>query len=317
MEELEKMRIYLDGLSCMRFRGVNESKYTMLTSLQRKCPASMKDHQIVYMTELLNRVKSNAEVITYFRNNNIAINDITCLALMQHHCLPTPLLDFSTNINIALSFAALDINMNSGYDEIDKYVSLYYFDKVFEHEVGISIQHIINTGMTSGIQKLQDYRLHHPNESVNASILYDINEFISWNDIKELELAYIEYQPLAPNVETLSGQSLNIANPNHERQKGCFIFNLCNESMPLEENWNKRTIDSRNRFCMNKGASFSQFPFSGIMTKEKISCLDIKKDVIKRWSEKKTILLYDNSQANLAIKQKLQEILEEMDGAYN
>lgn len=66
------------------------------------------------------------------------------------------------------------------------------------------------------------------------------------------ELALVEYQKLAPNVVTLSGEGLDLTNPNLANQKGCFILNLYDEGMPMEENWNMRTIAHRNEFWQAK-----------------------------------------------------------------
>ena len=312
-DELQKFIADLENNSRLRFRGVCEAKYTMLTSLQRNCPSEMRGRQKEYMTHLLHRIKNSPDVITYFSDMGVAINDISCLALMQHYGLPTPLLDFSTDINIALSFAADGLKTDIANDETDNFVSLYVFDKVYEYEVGITIQQILMNGMANGIQLLHDHFREKPTENIDASILYNINEFISWNDIKDIELAFIEYQPLAPGVVTLSGQSLDLSNPNSDRQKGCFLLNLYNEIMPLEENWNGRTFEYRNQFWKNRGPGFRKLPFSGVMTRDKMCCFDIKKEVITHWADKNRIQLYDNSPISIAIKEKMRNIKTTLD----
>lgn len=123
-DDLQDLIAGMSPRSCLRFRGVCEAKYNMFTSLQRNCPKVMNGRQKDYMSLLLHCVKTNPEVIAYFQDKGIAINDISCLALMQHFGLPTPLLDFSTDIVIALSFAADGINKPLGGDETDHYVSL-------------------------------------------------------------------------------------------------------------------------------------------------------------------------------------------------
>lgn len=128
-KELEALITALSQRNCLRFRGVSESKYTMLTSLQRKCLSSFKGTQKEYMSQLLLKVKEDAIVINYFQSLGIAINDIPCMALMSHLGLPTPMLDFSTDIIVALSFAADGVNMASGNDETDEYVSYMFLIK--------------------------------------------------------------------------------------------------------------------------------------------------------------------------------------------
>lgn len=116
-EELLKLVTDLGGNPCLRFRGVSEAKYTMLTSLQRKHPAPVRE-QKEYVSRLLSVIKSDVDVIDFFYKRGIAINDVSCLALMQHQGLPTPLLDFSTDIKVALAFAADGVNI-SGNDETE------------------------------------------------------------------------------------------------------------------------------------------------------------------------------------------------------
>lgn len=226
---------------------------------------------------------------------------------MQHLGLPTPFLDFSTKISIALAFAAAGMSIN-GNDETDEYVSLYVFDKVYEYELGMPLQQMYTTGMANGIQRLKEYMMSSNSKLVDFSVLCNIDEFVKWYDVMTLELMYVEYQPIAPGVVTLSGQILDLSNPNLDRQNGCFILNLFHEKMPLEDNWNQRTIQERNHFWMNSVSGVRTLPYSGVMTRDKMMCFDIKKSVIQQWSAKNHIQLYDNSQEMLDIKQKLSEI---------
>lgn len=185
---------------------------------------------------------------------------------------------------------------------------------VYEYEVGIPVQQIYLNGIASGIQFLQD---HWGKELLNqeqASILYNINEFVKWSDIRNMELSFIEYQPLASGVVTLSGQRLNMSNPNLDKQKGCFILNLYDEKMPLEENWNMRTIERRNQFWINRESELDLLPYSGVVTREKIRCYDIPKNVIKKWAEDNAISLYDWSEATQDIKTKIVDIQKRLEG---
>ena len=311
-EDLQQLIVSIGNNPNMRYRGVNESKYTMLTSLQRNAPAKMCGHQKDYLSVLLYRVKSDKDVVAYFKSQNIPINDISCMALMQHLGLPTPLLDFSVDINVALSFAEDGMIISSGSDETDDYVSLYVIDLEKEKEVAMSVQQIYKLGMADGEQRWKDYLQCHPNEPVDATILFDLDQFMKWDDIKNNQLSFIEYQPLAPSVTTLSGDSLDLTNPNLSNQKGCFIVNLYDEKMPMEENWNMRTVARRNLFWQTK-SGVQVLPFSGVMTNNMMYCYDIKKKVISKWAANNKLQLYVNTHANVALKQKLDDIMVQLD----
>ena len=167
--------------------------------------------------------------------------------------------------------------------------------------------------MVSGEQMWKDFMMKHPNEPVDVSLLYDIDKFVKWSDIKDLELAFIEYQPFAPNVTTLSGESLDLTNPNLTNQKGCFILNLYDEAMPMEENWNMRTLARRNQFWLSR-IGVQTLPFSGVQINEQMYCYDIKKDVILQWATVNKLQLYVNSPMNVALKQRLQSIQAQLNG---
>lgn len=309
-EELITIVSNISGNDNNRYRGVNEAKYTMLTSIQRFYQnIKINVSQNEYISQLLYRVKSDSDVKNYFNKQNIPINDISCMALMQHQGLPTPMLDFSTDINIALSFAEDGMNMASSSNKIDDYVSLYVIDLSVETEVAASVQQIYQRGMVSGKLMLNEFRQENPNTPVNASILYDMDRFIKWKDISGFSLSFIEYQQKAPGVVTLSGQQLDLTNPNLVKQKGCFVLNLHNESMPMEDNWNMRTLSSRNQIW-SSGAQ--KLPFSGVHTYEKMRCYDIKKVVMEEWAQRNKVELYDNSTENKAIKQKLHDIQDDI-----
>jgi hypothetical protein len=311
-DELQEVIAQIGDKNALRFRGVCEAKYTMLSSLQRNCPSQLAGGQKGYMAALLYRVKTDKVVDDYFNNKRRRNNDLTCMALMQHLGLPTPLLDFSVDINVALSFAADGVKMNSGNDETDGYVSLYVFNKDSEFEIGYSVQQAYMNGVATGEKMLKDYREQHPNESVDASILDEVNQFIKWDDLKECEIAFVEHQPIAPAVVMLSGQKFDIENPNIARQKGCFLINLYDEAIPLEDNWNGRSIEKRDLFWTTRSDA-TVWPYKGAITRDKITCYDIRKDVIMSWAEKYKCDLYDTSAEILQLKKRLFEIKEKLD----
>ena len=76
-----------------------------------------------YITSLLSNCREWEEgiIVKYLTNNGIEASDLILLTIMQHYGAPTPLLDFSSNINVALYFAAQIDSPKS----LDDYMSVY------------------------------------------------------------------------------------------------------------------------------------------------------------------------------------------------
>ncbi len=55
VDELESTILDLEAQPNLRFRGVNEAKYKMMTSLQRMCPSKELTKQKEYLTRLLSK----------------------------------------------------------------------------------------------------------------------------------------------------------------------------------------------------------------------------------------------------------------------
>lgn len=117
------------------YRGQPEAKYKLYNSLQRlwiekKMPA---DHNKFYklVENLIGNCKSwNQGIIPkYLKYSGINENDISYLSIMQHYGLPTPLLDFTENIDKSLFFAIENIDHSPTSVEIENYFSVYYIFK--------------------------------------------------------------------------------------------------------------------------------------------------------------------------------------------
>lgn len=303
IDKLNELQDELSRKSEYRFRGVFQAKYHMLTSLQRLCPKEISNND--YMRGLLTNVKGDSTIKKFFEDNNIYINDLSCLSLMQHLGMPTPLLDFTIDINIALSFAAEDADINDHIIETDDYCSLYYFNLSEETEISdANVQNVLATSINEEEKKCVEFIQNNPNASLDDSILREINNFVTWDDLASLEIAFVEYQRLATQVRTLDYQELDITNSNLLNQKGVFVINQFDDKIPLEENWNMRTNNSRKKLASSL-PSGSSLPFSGIYTKEKISCVNINKKVILEWKQQHHIELYDNSKGFKALEKRL------------
>lgn len=307
--ELTKCIDELNKKKSFRFRGVSEAKYLMFTSLQRHLP-NWSNHK-EYILELLANVKKNKKIQKYFEDKNISINDLSCLSLMQHLGLPTPFLDFTIDVKIALSFAADSSDAEKTEDKmtICDYCSLYYFDLKKENEINYNIQKVLKTGIDGGVNLCEEYRKTHPYENLDDSSLRKINEYINWKQLEKIEIGYIENQEISPIVITFNNEILDINNPNIMKQKGAFLINQYKNEMPLNENWNMRTSKRRSESMKGIKDGIHENSFTGIQTKKKMHCVNIKKSVILEWSKKNQISVYDKSIRDL--QQSLESILDD------
>jgi len=78
---------------------------------------------------------------------------------MQHTGLPTPFLDFTTDMIVALSFAANRINLSSSKQEINDYVSLYLFSMNEEKELAqANLQQIYSVALEKASELIAEYK---------------------------------------------------------------------------------------------------------------------------------------------------------------
>lgn len=118
------------------FRGVSESKYKIFNTAQRLWSDSkyydLDDEEAYdnFIISLMDSCKSwNSGTIlnllkTYGINEN---NSIAYLGFMQHYGLPTPFIDFTTDVNNAFYFATESIpdDIVESESEIENYFSIY------------------------------------------------------------------------------------------------------------------------------------------------------------------------------------------------
>jgi len=132
------------------FRGLNEAKYRLYSSLQR----SWIDQKLSVVFKYDEFLKSLVQKAREIENGTIANyldatffdsdNDLAVLSFLQHHRCPTPLLDWTYSFGNALFFATEDIKMSRDEWEIDNYFCVYYLEEKFLNKN--SIKEILKEG---------------------------------------------------------------------------------------------------------------------------------------------------------------------------
>lgn len=116
------------------FRGVNEAKFKIYTSAQRKyleenIAQTGIDVEDFIARELEQIKNANNRVLSgYFSSLNIDNSDLLYLSFLQHYGGISPLLDVTTDFDTALFFMQDGATVSDDLDEnrIESYASLYY-----------------------------------------------------------------------------------------------------------------------------------------------------------------------------------------------
>ena len=183
------------------FRGVNEAKFKLFTSLQR-CFLSPRINQVQYqsqfgfMNQEIKTLKSDSVLPAYYKSLGAPISDYLYMSFLQHYEAPTTLMDFTEDLDVALFFASRNVQYpNIAKDnDIENYVSLYYIEdapglpSILKQSISQCIEEVgnwIDTELTRPYDNLKD-------DDFNISKLKELVTFIlSFNSLEHTELGYI------------------------------------------------------------------------------------------------------------------------------
>lgn len=124
-----------NGTPEVLFRGQPEAKYMLYSSLQRLWIGRKLEKHYKSYRELVDNLIANSKewnsglVSRYLKNAGWHETEMSVLSIMQHYGVPTPLLDFTYDINKSLFFATQNIDFSPPVSEIEKYFSIYYIHK--------------------------------------------------------------------------------------------------------------------------------------------------------------------------------------------
>lgn len=142
---------YADSQNIL-FRGLNEAKYRLYSSLQREWINSKLYEKHTSYKDFLEKLISNARVqqgnalTKYLEKIGIdPENDLAVLSFLQHYGCPTPLLDWTYNFCNALFFSIQNLNTQAANWEIEKYFCVYYLEEEFFEEY--SMQKLFKQGL--------------------------------------------------------------------------------------------------------------------------------------------------------------------------
>lgn len=232
-EELKRILEHHRSNGNYIYRGVGESKYKLYNSYQRinNTMLLQEQHEFRnYNRSAINEAQmyQNGLLRRYLESINCLSKDYATLSFLQHNGAPTPLIDFTTDQDVALYFMSQKEYFESEI-EINNYFSLY----------------LVNTDFLFNANKLRKKYTEYIDEKLNAFEIVTSNV----KSVIEFQLS-MEPKLLSPMIELINEDSENYKyqmylnnNLNIISQKGVFILNTF-PNKPLETAYK---IDITNR----------------------------------------------------------------------
>jgi len=195
------------------FRGLSEASYKLYTSAQRawleKDMITAKGDDVKLFHEFINKLLANSRawqanlLERYYEKLGHTLSDLALLAIMQHYGLPTPIIDFTKSLDIALSFAVNGIKHMPSDIDIDNYFSLYKIP------LELNKQRLLH--LTELYQNEGDNILEFSNLAIKNQLVY-----LDTDNSQKLNL--IHYS----NFNIINQQGVFLFNPHHFKYITCF-----------------------------------------------------------------------------------------------
>ncbi|MEN9301636.1 MAG: hypothetical protein RL264_65 [Bacteroidota bacterium] len=209
------------------YRGVTNSRYKIFSSAQRNFAEKELSNITTYDNLIAGTIQEalnyqDGLLRKYLQGFNIPY-DIPVLSFLQHYGAPTPLIDWTYNVEVAAFFTTDGQKHNASNTDIDNYFSIYCIDK---KACGGDLMNI-SKWLADVYWRIMEIREHHPEADASA-VINRFNEF-NYFTFRDLSLFFISDFERIQDIPAIASQSnLNIIN-----QQGLFIFNS-SEDEPLE-----------------------------------------------------------------------------------
>jgi FRG domain-containing protein len=212
-----------DGAYVNFFRGVGEARHKIYNSAQRYwiqnnlMELESLSQPIPYLEMIQNMVNKAKEikllqqVFDYYEITQEQM-DFPILSILQHYKAPTPLIDWTYDLDIALYFAICDIKKSEKKEVIEDYVSIYRMNKNTHTSFLKNNLNYVSGNVFPSVKRLGGYL-------GDKAVIY----------ISDFELVAADVDKNQRKIKPLTTYyNLNIL-----AQQGLFVFNP-HETRPLE-----------------------------------------------------------------------------------
>ncbi len=240
------------------FRGMKEAKHRLFTSAQRMwIQNDMKNWSgggyFNFINTIVQKAKSHPLINKVFDTYDYSKieREFPILSILQHYGAPTPLMDWTYNVNVALFFGTESLSSGYGGEgNINNYLSIYYIDKSSYKNEFINIREF-DLKQSKSFMDFKDWSEDPKNPNKN-NIFY-ISDFDNGNSGSV---------PASSKINIVKEKYLtSIFNQNIIPQEGLFIFNpFSNKSIDQVFNIKKHS----------EGSNLVLGPFD---------CINIRKDL--------------------------------------
>lgn len=230
------------------FRGMGEAKYKLYNSGQRFWIFNEVEQwwkpksYLQYINEFIEKARDKKlfnKIFEYYKLHATQ-RDFPILSILQHYGAPTPLMDFTYDIDVALFFATEKASPSFSNKDIDQYFSIYLINKNYQKFNELNNLLDFTEGSFPRLSSFYEW------EKNKNSIFY-ISDF---ENKKTPKNSFRDERPIT-----------TIYNQNIIPQQGIFIFNPF-PNKPLEDCFNTNHLEKGNNLEL-----------------EPIFCFDIRKDL--------------------------------------
>jgi hypothetical protein len=239
------------------FRGMSDARFKLYTSAQREWIQNDMEEwangkYLQFVDDMIQGAKKYPLIKKVFDvyGYSDTEREFPILSILQHYWAPTPLMDWTYNINVALFFATENLSSGNGNGDISNYFSIYRINKSKYRNELLNIRDILNDELPS-FETFSDLG-ERPNEPNSNTIFYisDFDESNAYGTTPQSDIKILK-----------GATATSIYNQNIIPQEGLFIFNP----------FSQKTIDEIfNVDLTQDGWNLALTPFS---------CFNIKKDL--------------------------------------